>query len=73
MTGERHRFAVGDVLSLGGQSAREPARLGEILEIVGESDHERYRVVWEDGRESILYPGHSARLHLRRTPLAQGA
>jgi len=71
MTDERHRFAAGDVIALGGHSAGEPARLGEIREVLGEPDHERYRVLWEDGRESVLYPGHGARLHVRRTPVAR--
>ena len=30
--------------------------LGEILEIRGEQGHERYRVRWEDGHESIFHP-----------------
>jgi hypothetical protein len=34
----------------------EPARRGEILEVLGEPGHERYRVRWKDGHESIVYP-----------------
>ena len=30
--------------------------MGEILEIRGESGHERYRIRWEDGHESIFHP-----------------
>ena len=71
MSEARHRFRAGEVIALGGHNAGEPARLGEILEVVGEEHHERYRVVWEDGHESILYPGHGARLHVRRTPVAR--
>jgi signal recognition particle receptor subunit beta len=33
---------------------------GEILEVVGEPGHERFRVRWEDGRESIFFPGDDA-------------
>jgi uncharacterized protein DUF1918 len=31
-------------------------RKGEILEVLGREGHERYRVRWEDGHESICYP-----------------
>ena len=71
MIEQQHQFVTGDVVSLGGHNAGEPARLGEILEVVGEPVHERYRVVWEDGHESLLYPGHGAHLHVRRTPAAR--
>ena len=30
--------------------------MGEILEIRGEPEHERYRIRWEDGHESIFHP-----------------
>jgi hypothetical protein len=29
--------------------------MGEILEVIGERDHEHYRVRWEDGRETVFY------------------
>ena len=32
------------------------ARRGEIVEILGAPGHEHYRVRWEDGHESIVYP-----------------
>ena len=31
-------------------------RRGEILQVLGREGHERYRVRWEDGHESICYP-----------------
>ena len=34
----------------------EPARCGEIVELLGEVGHERYRVRWDAGHESIVYP-----------------
>lgn len=56
--------------------AGDGGRLGEILESGGEPGHERLRVRWEDGRESVLYPGgdvrirpkHRARRTSRRRP-----
>jgi hypothetical protein len=35
---------------------RQP-RVGEIVEVLGEPGHVRYRVRWEDGRETVVYPG----------------
>jgi Ala-tRNA(Pro) deacylase len=47
----------GDVVEVSGRRVGEPPRLGEILEVLGRPDHPHYRVRWEDGHESILYPG----------------
>jgi len=30
--------------------------------VLGHGDHKRYRVRWEDGRESIFTPGSDARI-----------
>lgn len=46
---------AGDILHARGIHG-EPARSGEILEVVGRHGHERYRVRWEDGHESIVFP-----------------
>jgi Domain of unknown function (DUF1918). len=37
-------------------------RHGEVLEVLGTGDAEHYRVRWEDGHESIFYPGPDARV-----------
>lgn len=34
----------------------EPARRGEILELLGGAGHEHYRVRWDERHESIVYP-----------------
>lgn len=47
--------AVGDrleVRSVHGQSGR----CGEIVEVLGDGSHPRYRVRWDDGHESIVFP-----------------
>jgi len=47
--------AVGDWVEargLPGQSSRR----GEIVEVIGQGDHEHYRVRWDERHESILYP-----------------
>ena len=34
----------------------EPARRGQIVELLGHDGHEHYRVRWDEQHESILYP-----------------
>jgi hypothetical protein len=46
---------VGDRVEVRGVHG-EPARCGEIVELLGEVGHERYRVRWDAGHESIVYP-----------------
>jgi hypothetical protein len=41
-------------------------RRGEILEVLGRAGHERYRVLWEDGHESICYPADGVNVVHRR-------
>jgi hypothetical protein len=52
--------AAGDVVEVHGHRVGEAPRLGEVLEVMGEPGHEHYRVRWEDGHESILYPSSDA-------------
>ncbi len=39
-----------------GQGRRE----GEILEVLADKGHEHYRVLWNDGHESIYFPSSDA-------------
>ena len=48
---------AGDKISVAGHAVGVPGKSGEIMEVVGESGHERFRVRWEDGHESIFFPG----------------
>jgi CBS domain-containing protein len=41
-----------------GQSPRE----GTVQEVLGSPDTEHYRVAWDDGHESVLYPGPDTRV-----------
>ena len=47
--------SIGDVIVIGGHHVGEGRRMGEILEVIGERDHEHYRVRWEDGRETVFF------------------
>ena len=75
---QSERPAVGDVIVVGGHMVGGERVFGEILEIRGEQGHERYRVRWEDGHESIVHPAdgeatihhyapHGASVELMRT------
>ncbi|MGZ4409935.1 MAG: YbaK/EbsC family protein [Gaiellaceae bacterium] len=49
--------SVGDTVEVSGRRVGDHARRGEILEVLGEGDRAHYRVRWEDGHETVLYPG----------------
>ncbi len=53
------------LIEVGGRRVGETPRKGEILEILGLPGHPHYRVRWEDGHESIFYPGVDT--HVRTT------
>lgn len=49
--------SIGDLVEVVGHRVGDAPRYGEILEVQGEPTHPHFRVRWEDGRESVLYPG----------------
>ena len=44
----------------------EPARSGEIVEVLGREGHEHYLVRWDEQHESILYPADGVVIVRRR-------
>lgn len=50
----------GDEIVITGHSVGEAPKTAVILEVLGEPDHVRFRVRWEDGHESIFFPGEDA-------------
>ena len=57
-TGDRIRpVEPGDVVKTSGRHVGDAGRTGEIVAVLGEQDHLHYLVRWEDGHESMLYPG----------------
>jgi len=64
--GQRSRATPGDVVVIHGHRLGEKERLGEILEVFGAPGHEHFRVRWDDGRESVFYPGNDAIIRTRR-------
>ncbi|GAA3394981.1 DUF1918 domain-containing protein [Cryptosporangium minutisporangium] len=53
---------VGDEIMLRPPGAAHPIRDGEIIEVAGPDGEPPYRVQWDDGRESLLFPGPDAEL-----------
>ena len=54
------RGHIGDLVVIEGHRVGQGRRLGEILEVLGEPNHEHYRVRWEDGHETVFYPSNDA-------------
>jgi hypothetical protein len=50
----------GDVLAITGHRVGEVERTGEILEVLGTSERRHFLIRWDDGHESIYYPGNDA-------------
>ena len=46
---------IGDWLEARGIHG-EPAKRGQIVEILGASGHEHYKVRWDEAHESIVFP-----------------
>jgi hypothetical protein len=63
---------AGDEIVITGHSVGNAPRKAVILEVLGDPGRERFRVRWEDGHESIFFPGEDAVLHrpLKRRPKA---
>ena len=57
----------GDLVVVEGHRVGEGARRGEIVEVLGEPGHARCRVRWDDGHETLVYPG--ADIRVERTVL----
>jgi hypothetical protein len=49
--------AAGDRLVVRAHHLGEPERDAEILEVLGTNGAPPYRVRWDDGHESVVYPG----------------
>ena len=56
-TKEREVAAPGDVIEVTGRRVGDTARSGEILEVLGTAERPHYRVHWDDGHETVFFPG----------------
>lgn len=55
--------ARGDTVEVSGRRVGDSGRKGEILDVLGAAGHPHYLVRWEDGHESVLYPGEGTTIH----------
>lgn len=60
------RTRSGDYVEIFGHRVGDAPRSGEILEVLGSEAHPHYRVRWEDGRVSLLFPGSDVVVKHRR-------
>jgi Domain of unknown function (DUF1918) len=51
---------VGTRVAVESESTERPARTGVIEEVVRDDPHPRYRIRWDDGRESVYTPAAGA-------------
>jgi hypothetical protein len=51
---------AGDEIIVMGKAVGAAQRTAVILEVLGDAGKERFRVRWQDGRESIFFPGDDA-------------
>jgi hypothetical protein len=59
------RFDVGDHVMVECESTERVPRRGVVEEVLGGDPHPRYRIRWDDGRETIYTPAAGS---LRRAP-----
>jgi hypothetical protein len=50
----------GDVVAIHGHTTGEPERTGVILEVIGDGEHQHFRVRWDEEHESLYWPGSDA-------------
>ncbi len=56
------RARRGDEIVVGTTTLDVPRRRGEVIEVIGQGEREHYRVRWQDGHESVYFPGPDARV-----------
>ena len=52
--------STGDQIAIETTTLDAQRRQGEVLEVIGEGDQRHYRVRWQDGHESVYFPGPDA-------------
>ena len=50
----------GDLLIISRHQLGEAEQTAQVLDVLGRDDHPHYRVRWDDGHESIFFPGSDA-------------
>ena len=55
--GTAMKVETGDRITVRGHRVGEPERHGEVLEVRGDDGGPPYQVRWDDGHESLFFPG----------------
>jgi Domain of unknown function (DUF1918) len=58
---------AGDIVVIAGHRVGEIERTGEILEVLGSAERQHILVRWDDGHESVYYPGNDATVRRARS------
>ena len=53
---------TGDRIVVESGAVDSPRRHGEVVEVIGDGERQHYRVRWDDGHESVYFPGPDARV-----------
>jgi hypothetical protein len=61
----------GDLVIVSGHRVGDTEQLGEVIEVLGDDRRHHYRVRWDDGRESVFFPGSDATIRPRRARTAK--
>jgi hypothetical protein len=61
-TGGAMQAEVGDHIVIETTQLDTARRHGEVVEVIGQADRRHYRVRWQDGHESVFFPGPDARV-----------
>src|SRR4051812_9815614 len=60
--GDRMRAKQGDQIVIDTTTLDALRRHGEVIEVIGQGEREHYRIRWQDGHESVYFPGPDARV-----------
>jgi Domain of unknown function (DUF1918) len=60
--GGRMHAKQGDQIVIDTTTLDTLRRHGEVIEVMGQGEREHYRVRWQDGHESVYFPGPDARV-----------
>jgi hypothetical protein len=47
----------GDTIRAPSEKVGQPERRGKIIEVLGDKEHPRFKVRWEDAHETVFVPG----------------
>ncbi len=61
----------GDLVIVSGHRVGDREQIGEVIEVLGDDRRHHYRVRWDDGHQSVFFPGSDATIRPRRAGTAK--